>query len=181
MKNIVVLIGIISLITISDITSQELYSIFPINGERYNKKNGIYFPEHNVKIKEGSKVYNNDKLLFDLKLNGYFQYIYEIFEDSKKEKFLIISAVSQREDIGGYANFSEVKRGLVYVIPISINSSIPILYGDLENLTLNTKSETEYYSFGNYIESINVLENLLDLRTVKEKEESSLEIKLFEF
>lgn len=160
------------------VQGQDLFPIFPLNVESSYAKNGYYFPEHSVKIKNGTSVFFNDKLIKKFNLENYYYYVYEIFENADKQQYLLVSALQKSEDPGSLADFTNVRRNLGYIICLDDENSM--FYLDFDKNSITSKLSFDYYSGGTVIESIDEENKVMVLLSGDKGKERKIEIKLFD-
>ena len=138
--------------------SQDLFWIYPIDISKAYMNDGLYFPDHDIKIKEGQHIYLNKRLIFSAPLPKVYSYYYEIFEDNTKEQYLIVTPVFKTDD--NYSAPEIIPRRLLYIIELKgdFNAFYTKLNGftrgNLKGLTLNSQRDYNYYKNGNLIKLI---------------------------
>ncbi|WP_146090617.1 hypothetical protein [Aureitalea marina] len=149
---------LVFLITIfgQHLTGQNLYYIHE-NVEKSYKKEGRYYPDHTVKIKDGD-VYSSGKLMFQPPLKQIYDHFFEIFEDEDEKQFVVVTQVFK--DQNDFASVYTVIRELLYLVDLSEEGQVFVtkmhngIWSYNNGLMLSTQESFDFYAGGNRIKKI---------------------------
>ena len=151
---IFIIIGFLSI----SINAQELYYFHPIDSYPEFKDEGLYFPEHNLEVKNGVDLYDSNKLIFCFPLAEIYRYHFELFVDNLQKSYVIVTPILKRND--DYSGVSSIPRDFIYIIPLNDNKN-KVFYSDILGKRIISNMEYSYEEdlgsrSGNLIKSIDL-------------------------
>ena len=160
------------LLTISGqlLTGQNLYYIHESVEQNY-KKEGRYYPDHPVQIKDGN-VYADTELIFEPPLKHIYDHFFEIFEDEEGNQFVVVTQVFK--DQNDFASVYTVIRELLYLVDLNGDNRVFVtkmhngIWSYSKGLMLSTQESFDFYGGGNRIKKIDTEQNKIFILRLNE-------------